>query len=448
MTVIVFAGPSLAGVKLPEDPALIILPPAMQGDIYRAVASQPAAIGVIDGYFDGVPSVWHKEILWAISQGIAVFGSASMGALRAAELDAFGMKGIGRIYEWYRDGVLEDDDEVALLHGPAETGYMPLSLPMVNVRATCEAAAAAGVLDLESAKAAVDAAKALNYRDRAWGKIIAHVKEARTGANWDAFSVWLSTDAIDQKRRDAQALLEAIVTFDTAGGERQPAGFRFEHTDLWRTATRDWRNRHAADGGSAADAAIMDELRLEPALYRKTRTEAVLRALLLRDAERDGAMATDDEKKVIRVAVLDQLGIAHEAALDQWLRENGFDRNTFERLIEEEALGDRCWRERQRTGDKHFIATLALTGKLAALRKRAAQKARPPNGANVGNATVPPPALVEWYFANRLNQAPPDDLDAYIDDIGLPSRQDFYRLLQAEYVFSQPGTQDDGGELA
>ena len=52
------------------------------------------------------PTVWHKEILWAMAQGIHVFGGASIGALRAAELDVFGMKGIGRIYEDFRDGVL------------------------------------------------------------------------------------------------------------------------------------------------------------------------------------------------------------------------------------------------------------------------------------------------------------------------------------------------------
>ena len=52
--------------------------------------------------------------------GIHVYGAASIGALRAAELDAFGMRGIGRIYEDFREGVLEDDDEVAVLHGPEE----------------------------------------------------------------------------------------------------------------------------------------------------------------------------------------------------------------------------------------------------------------------------------------------------------------------------------------
>jgi hypothetical protein len=65
--------------------------------LYRAALAHPAAIGVIDGYFEVVPTVWHKEILWAMAQGIHVFGAASIGALRAAELDSFGMRGVGRL---------------------------------------------------------------------------------------------------------------------------------------------------------------------------------------------------------------------------------------------------------------------------------------------------------------------------------------------------------------
>ena len=72
--------------------------------IGRSSATRPRAVGIIDGYFQQVPSVWHKEILWAMAQGVHVFGSASMGALRAAELAPFGMRGVGLIFEAYRDG--------------------------------------------------------------------------------------------------------------------------------------------------------------------------------------------------------------------------------------------------------------------------------------------------------------------------------------------------------
>ncbi len=89
-------------------------------------------------------SVWHKEVLHAIDLGVRVLGASSMGALRAAELDRFGMEGVGEIYAYYRDGWLTADADVALLHGAAEDDYRPLSWPMVNVRATVGALAADG----------------------------------------------------------------------------------------------------------------------------------------------------------------------------------------------------------------------------------------------------------------------------------------------------------------
>ncbi len=124
MTAMVFLGPSLDIETARGELDAIYLPPVV-GDVYRAATRQPDAIGIIDGRFQDVPAVWHKEILWALNQGIPVYGSSSMGALRAAELDSFGMVGIGAIYRAYRDGVLEDDDEVAVAHRTAEEGFAP-----------------------------------------------------------------------------------------------------------------------------------------------------------------------------------------------------------------------------------------------------------------------------------------------------------------------------------
>ena len=136
----VFLGPTLAS----RDARLVLeadyRPPAAQGDVFRAVDHGAVAIGIIDGYFQRIASVWHKEILWAMKQGVHMFGSASMGALRAAELHGFGMRGVGQIFADYRDGVLVDDDEVAVLHGPAEADYVAVSEAMVNIRATLAAA--------------------------------------------------------------------------------------------------------------------------------------------------------------------------------------------------------------------------------------------------------------------------------------------------------------------
>jgi len=101
MKPVIFAGPTIAADAIRNRLDAEVLPPVAQGDVYRVARRRPPAIGIVDGYFEGVPSVWHKEILWAMEQGIPVFGSASMGALRAAELHDFGMIGVGAIFEAY-----------------------------------------------------------------------------------------------------------------------------------------------------------------------------------------------------------------------------------------------------------------------------------------------------------------------------------------------------------
>src|SRR5215471_4162149 len=136
MNIAIFLGPTLPVATARGILEATYLPPVAMGDVTALLLQPepPRAIGIIDGVFERVPAVWHKEVLFALSRGVRVFGSSSMGALRAAELHTFGMEGIGRIFAAYRDGVLEDDDEVAVIHGAAEFGYPQLSEAMVNIR--------------------------------------------------------------------------------------------------------------------------------------------------------------------------------------------------------------------------------------------------------------------------------------------------------------------------
>jgi hypothetical protein len=101
-----------------------------------ALANGPRKVVVlIDGLFGAARSPWHKEILLLLAHGIPVIGAASMGALRAAELDRFGVIGIGGIYRSYARGTLVADDAVALLHAPAALGHRPLTIAEVDLRA-------------------------------------------------------------------------------------------------------------------------------------------------------------------------------------------------------------------------------------------------------------------------------------------------------------------------
>jgi hypothetical protein len=234
MTVCIFTGPSLAPEEGRRELEAAYLPPVAQGDVYRAALQRPQAIGIIDGYFERVPAVWHKEILWAMTQGIHVFGSASMGALRAAELAAFGMEGIGAIFEAYRDGTLEDDDEVAVVHGPAESGYRALSVALVNIRRTLAAAEAQTVIGAATRMELERLAKQRFYPQRSYQQLLRDATEqGLPAADLAALRGWLAHSQVDQKRADALAMLRLIRERLAGGLEPKRVRFHFEHTEFW-----------------------------------------------------------------------------------------------------------------------------------------------------------------------------------------------------------------------
>lgn len=236
----VFLGPTLSRADAARLLEATYLPPVAQGDVIRLCERRPRAIGIVDGFFENVPSVWHKEILHAIRQGVAVFGASSMGALRAAELHPFGMIGVGAVFEAFRDGRLEDDDEVAVIHGPAELGYPSLSEAMVNIRRTLADAAQEGVIPAATARRLESIAKALPYRERGYGRML-RLAAAEGVPEEELADVrhWLPGGRFDQKREDAVELLQTMRRWAAAGGRAPEARFHFEHTALWDRALRD-----------------------------------------------------------------------------------------------------------------------------------------------------------------------------------------------------------------
>jgi hypothetical protein len=212
---IVFAGPTLHGIPLDRYASIQFRSPAKRGDIARAVGDGAAIIGLIDGVFELTPSVWHKEILWAMSRGVTMLGAASMGALRAAECHAFGMIGVGKVFEDYASGRTEDDEDVAQLHAPAELGYLPLSEPLVNIRATLAHLRDTGRLSEQEHGALRGAAEALFFKHRNYKRML---EDTDLPASRKAeLAISLKSAAINVKQQDAKHLLDRIETEKITG---------------------------------------------------------------------------------------------------------------------------------------------------------------------------------------------------------------------------------------
>jgi hypothetical protein len=159
----------------------------------------------VDGIFESLPSVWHQELLAALDAGVTVLGASSMGALRAAELHPFGMQGVGAIFEAYREGHLEDDAEVALLHADGEHQWRALTVPLVNVRHAVAEAVRKKVLSDAEGTRLVAAAASLHYQQRRWPDVWrASGLEGGVRARWDTFA---AAGLPDLKAADARRAL-------------------------------------------------------------------------------------------------------------------------------------------------------------------------------------------------------------------------------------------------
>lgn len=323
MTAVVYVGSSLPLARAREvAPELQYRAPVRQGDVYRAVRAGARVIGIIDGELDQALPVWHKELLWAIAAGARVFGAASMGALRAVELEPFGMIGIGRVYAWFRDGTLEDDDEVVVAHATSEHGHRPLSSALVNLRATLEVAQERGVLEADVARELIRRAKALHYSERSFAAL-RRLSEAELGARCQRFWRELPGLVIDVKAADAELLLQRLsqeLHEPRRGGEAPP--FELTPTSAWQAFVE----HHETEPEHVAPEEALPLAR------------AYQRALALELARAAGIEVEAREVQAVSEAFRRARGLGDPEVTRAWLARQGLSLEQFSLLMRDEAL--------------------------------------------------------------------------------------------------------------
>ncbi len=176
-------------------------PPIRRGDLDQVEPGR--LVAMIDGVFEQTLAISPREVHQAVGRGVRLMGGSSMGALRAAEVP--GMMGIGRVYDWYRDGVISRDDEVSLLFD--ERDGRAVTVPMVNVRFSVERLCRPGTLDRELGDRIIEAALSLPYERRRYRTIL---RVAGLLDRPDADDLLGMLEAYDVKQQDAQAVLEAL----------------------------------------------------------------------------------------------------------------------------------------------------------------------------------------------------------------------------------------------
>jgi hypothetical protein len=195
------------------DQRISCCPPAVRGDISKAAKTGISIIGLIDGVFFNRAAVSHREIIGAIKSGVTVVGGSSMGALRASELDSFGMIGVGKIYTCFKEGVIEADDEVAVAYNPIT--YEPVCDPLINIRVALHSLLDASIVDSDTSNALLTLAKSFFYMERSF-PLVLKTAELRGQIGSDdrtKIETFLASHDYDLKKRDAKLVVQEVVTF-------------------------------------------------------------------------------------------------------------------------------------------------------------------------------------------------------------------------------------------
>ena len=198
---IVFLGPSLSWEAARSILDADYRPPVRRGDLQAIEAGQ--VVGIIDGVFDQQLAVTPTEIREALERGALIFGASSMGALRAVEVP--GVVGVGRVFEMYRDGSIDCDDEVAVIFDP-ET-LVALCEPLVNIRHSLDRLSSSGTLSRTAAQRLLRSARALPYFKRTYSDVLTH---AGLADRPEAAQLARMLAEHDLKRDDALLLLEYL----------------------------------------------------------------------------------------------------------------------------------------------------------------------------------------------------------------------------------------------
>lgn len=196
---VIYLGPTLDRAEASRLLEADYLPPISRGDLSR-LPEHVKVIGIIDGEFFQTLAVSPKEIIRALDRGVRVFGASSMGALRASETYCYGTVGVGRVFTMFRDGVVDEDDEVALIYD-AET-FQPFSVPLVNIRYILEIAFSQDLIDREEMKHVLNRMKTLYFPDRTYAELKNFCPALAEMLGRETFP--------DLKREDAIEMLQAI----------------------------------------------------------------------------------------------------------------------------------------------------------------------------------------------------------------------------------------------
>jgi hypothetical protein len=338
---------------------------------------------------------------------------------------------------------MEDDDEVALVHGPMERGFSATSDAMINIRATLAAAVVNGVISQETSGALTQIAKNTFYPSRTYDYLLA--EGARSGlpaTEMEDFRRWFPTGKSDQKRLDAIGMLKRMNEDSKKSQEPYRARFSFQYTDMWDQAWRaDSLQKGLPRNGTLATVdKLLEELRLEGTDYFETCTSAIARFFSLEETRRQGMVVSEESLVTTAAEIRTELGLDTREELEKWLSDNLLDEADFRNLIEEESR----FRWVKLMTEKEVLVclpdVLRLRGTLPGLLNRIGQKTHVLQNLGLDNPSLDETGLtqeqlLEWFYLDKLGLGNVPKVDRHARSLGFESQHSFLLAITREYLY-------------
>ena len=210
---IIFLGPSLSYEKARNILEADYRPPAKKGDLLRLanLTEDVTMVGLIDGFFlQDYPPTPIEVYQLATRKNMLLVGAASLGALRAVELEKFGMIGIGKIFELYKTGKIDGDDEVAVTF--EEGKYLVQSEAMIDIRFNLFIAKRKGIIDESTKREITRVAKNVYFPYRNYTDILDLTKKQYPDSDGyiESFRIYITHNRESLKERDAIKLIKYL----------------------------------------------------------------------------------------------------------------------------------------------------------------------------------------------------------------------------------------------
>jgi hypothetical protein len=244
------------------------------------------------------------------------------------------MIGVGKIFQSLSDETIVADDEVAVRHGPAELGYLPLNQSLVDIRDSCAGPLEERIIGVSIAEKIISAAKALPFWDRSYDAIAAQLRRLEPSESRE-IDVWLEytrSRYVSLKARDAAALLAEMRDFIAKPWQPKQVSFAYERTIFVDRLLNEialekvHKSLNLPQVSADREALLMNDLR-----------RAALLRLVARDRAKHSGWQLNPVEMTERASALwSAMGLPDAEAAGRWLERNGISEQTLWTYISDE----------------------------------------------------------------------------------------------------------------